>query len=112
MGRGALVALGIAAGIALTTWGVLQITTDIGVLTWLGIAGGLLGAVVAALAFLKLPAQRPWLAGGAVLGAAFAGLIVYQTFFAVSDEFKAKKQDVVETQQQLDAAFDDAEDDF
>ncbi len=112
MKRGLLITIGLAGGIALSTWVVLQITTDISVLTWLGIAGAVSGIVVGAIAFAKFKSERLWMTGGAVLGAAFAGLIMYQTFFAVSDEFKAEKAQVQETQKNLDAAFDDDADDF
>ena len=112
MKRGLAIAGGLAGAIALSTWVVLQITTDIGVLTWLGIAGGAVGLVVGGVAFAKLPKQRLWMALGGAMGAAFAGLIVYQTFFAVSDEFTAEKAAVQETQKNLDAAFKDEDDDF
>ncbi|MFT7580134.1 MAG: hypothetical protein ACI9MR_001801 [Myxococcota bacterium] len=105
------VGVALAGLIAVSTWAVFQITTDISILTYLGIAGGAVGAITLLVALKKMPSVRWGLVGGALVGAGLAALLSYQTFFAINDEaFVQTAADSAESQDALDAAFDD--DDF
>ncbi len=106
--RTLLVALGLGGAVAIATLVTFQFTTDLGVLTTLGIIGAMVGGVVFAVALKKLPAHRLGLVAGALLGTVAAGVITYQTFFAINDEQFVKTQaESTQTQADLDAAFDD-----